>query len=113
MSRFWDMGSPLPGPYPAHPKNKSQKSGIFFGAQKLSSIHQLLPRIHHNLTTKKPSQSTQFLQNPQQKHPSTTQKKILQNYFACIKITGTRTNPSTHLPDAQAMGGRKRLLETF
>jgi hypothetical protein len=59
----------------AEPKNKSQNSGVFFAAKKLSSIHQLLPRIHHNLTIKKPSQSTQILQNPQQKHQSTTPGK--------------------------------------
>jgi hypothetical protein len=54
MSRFWDMGFPLPGPYPAHPKNKSQKSGIFFRSPKAvinsPAFTTHPPQSHHQKT---------------------------------------------------------------
>jgi hypothetical protein len=97
MSRFWDI------------KNKSQSSGKKSHPKKLSSIHQLLPRIHHNLTIEKPSQSTQILQNPQQKHHPPRQKKT-KIYFATHEKSQGLNNKSFHpWPDSQATGGRQRL----
>jgi hypothetical protein len=53
-------------------KNKVEKVGMFFDAKKRGAIHHVLPRIHHTITSKKPRSAPAFLENPLQKHPSTT-----------------------------------------
>jgi hypothetical protein len=92
-------------------KNKSQKNGMFFRAKIPPSTNHISPPKHHNLTIKKPSSAPVFLQNPQQKHPSTTRRKI---HFARGNLTIHRgppkkINPSIPCPTLrQGMEGRDR-----
>jgi hypothetical protein len=53
-------------------KNKVEKVGTFFDAQKCPLTHHDLPSIHHKRTSKKPRSARKFSQNPLQKHHSTT-----------------------------------------
>jgi hypothetical protein len=45
-----------------------KESGMFFVSKKRPSIHHVLPRIHHDLTIKKPRSAPHFFQNTPQKH---------------------------------------------
>jgi hypothetical protein len=56
--------------------NKSQKCGRFLAGVSMSSSDRLSPRFRHDLTIKKPSSTTLFLQKPPAKQPSPRQKKL-------------------------------------
>jgi hypothetical protein len=57
-------------------KNKLQKVGMFFEAEKCPSTHHNYHAFHHNPTIKKPRSAHQFPQNPLQKHLSTSTENI-------------------------------------
>jgi hypothetical protein len=57
-------------------ENKVQNSGAFFRRKNHATKAPRLPATHHNFTTKNHTKNTTFPQNPLQKRPPTTQKKI-------------------------------------
>ena len=64
-----------PFPKTAKLKNKSEKCGVFFGADSRSFFDHLSPAFHHDFTIKKPSRITTFPQKPLLKWPPATFKK--------------------------------------
>jgi hypothetical protein len=75
------------------PKNKSQKSGVFFVRRLDAFSHHVFTTIHHVLTIQKPRSVHHYLQNPLQKRPSTTQKKSTNSRW-----------PRNRLSDFEAIG---------
>jgi hypothetical protein len=51
---------------------------MFLRAEKRASKHHVSPHHHHKFTIKKPRFVHAFLQNPLQKCPSTTPKKLFE-----------------------------------
>jgi len=56
-------------------KNKVEKVGVFFDAEKCPSRHHLLPATHHNFTTKTPHQNHVISRKPLQNAVSTINGK--------------------------------------
>jgi hypothetical protein len=61
-------------------KNKVEKVGVFFSAEKSPQNHHDLPSIHHKFTTNNHAKTRTFLENPLQKRPFTTPKINLSNH---------------------------------
>jgi hypothetical protein len=72
-------------------ENIFQKCGAFLVVEKYTLTHHVYRAFHHNFTTKTPHAALVFLQNPQQKHHSTSTEKSAEKcaaYFGNICPAG-------------------------
>jgi hypothetical protein len=64
-----------------HPKNKHQKPGAFFTTEKRRSTNHVLPRIHHNFTTKTPHPNTGFSRTTPKNTSKNKKPRISPGFF--------------------------------
>jgi hypothetical protein len=100
------MGRTLELPLKTPPKNKVETPVPFFDQKKCASKHHVYHAFHHNFTTKTPQQNTRFLENPQQKHPSTTKIKTTQPHFQISLSAKSNHRPANRVAEDLPMAQR-------
>ena len=86
----------------SHPKNKSQKSGIFLARKTHHPTHHVSPATHHKITTKNHQETRTFSPQPPSKKPRQTclnypqaHRKKNHRKSACCEGTGSAKSCST------------------